>query len=803
MRLVKLRWLSLAAGSGLVLSGTAALAQSTATQIENELLEEVVVTATQVRASSLLNNDLTPKSRSQVDAAYIGTQPAGQTIIQSLNLLPGVNFVNSDGYGSNGGSLRMRSFDGARISLMVDGVQLNDSGNYAIYTNQMLDPEVVERATVNLGTTDVDSPTASATGGTVNLVMMRPEEAFTVGGVASVGSYNYRRVLGRIDSGKIGEWGTSSFLSVSKQTYDKYKGPGDMDKTQINARVYQDFGNDDFISLSVHGNRNRNNFYRRLSLSDVETYGYDYDYDTSCTRLSAENGTVQNESTVTCTNYYGVRINPSDTANVRMQSSFALGDSLRLTVDPSYQYVLANGGGYSLVYENDARLIGASSASGVDLNGDGDTLDRIGLYTPNTTNTNRYSVNTALLWRAGENRLVRFGYTYDYARHRQTGQYTYLDSNGNPTNVFGGLKGETIKSADGYDLRGRDRFSIAKLSQLSVSFSDRVLDDKLRYTVGVRAPNFSRELNQYCYTQNGSYYAYCTSQTPTDNGDGTVSFGTGTTKYIAPFTGHKSYDKVLPNAGVSFLPWDERTLFYVSYAEGLSAPRTDYLYNSQIQDVQPETTKSYDLGYRFMGDTVNVSSTLWMSQYDNRIVSAYDPDLGFSVDRNMGRVDLSGLDVALGVRPIESLSLYAAASYLHTEVKNDVQYSATVYVPTEGKELVDSPDWTYSLRAEYHVGSLTAGLQGKYVAERWTTDVNDESVPSYTVFDADVNYDLAGLGCDRCSLQLNVVNLFDKDYLGNIATTRFSADTSKAYSGTTYFDVGAPRTVQFSVKASF
>ena len=46
-----------------------------------------------------------------------------------------------------------------------------------------------------------------------------------------------------------------------------------------------------------------------------------------------------------CTNFYGVRINPSNTGNVRMQSLWHLGDNLRLTFDPSCQYTLANGGG--------------------------------------------------------------------------------------------------------------------------------------------------------------------------------------------------------------------------------------------------------------------------------------------------------------------------------------------------------------------------------------------------------------------------------------------------------------------------
>src|SRR3546814_13783174 len=74
---------------------------------------------------------------------------------------------------SNGGGFTIRGFGADRVSQTLDGLPLNDSGNYALYTNQQVDSEVIEQVNVNLGSTDVDSPTASATGGTINI---RPSE---------------------------------------------------------------------------------------------------------------------------------------------------------------------------------------------------------------------------------------------------------------------------------------------------------------------------------------------------------------------------------------------------------------------------------------------------------------------------------------------------------------------------------------------------------------------------------------------------------------------------------------------------
>src|SRR6185369_17425379 len=109
---------------------------------------------------------------------YLNTQTSGQSVFQSINQIPGVNFANNDAFGTSGGNLRIRGFDGSRVSVTFDGIPLNDSGNYALFTNQMLDPELVERVDVNLGTTDVDSPTASATGGTVAYKTKKPSDEF-------------------------------------------------------------------------------------------------------------------------------------------------------------------------------------------------------------------------------------------------------------------------------------------------------------------------------------------------------------------------------------------------------------------------------------------------------------------------------------------------------------------------------------------------------------------------------------------------------------------------------------------------
>ncbi len=111
-------------------------------------------------------------------------------------MVPGVNYVASDPYGGNGGTIRIRGFDQSRIAFTFDGLPLNDAGNYAIYSAQQVDPELVESVNVGFGSTDVDTPSASASGGTVNYRTIMPTEKVSAMGVYSHGRGNMNRVFG-------------------------------------------------------------------------------------------------------------------------------------------------------------------------------------------------------------------------------------------------------------------------------------------------------------------------------------------------------------------------------------------------------------------------------------------------------------------------------------------------------------------------------------------------------------------------------------------------------------------------------
>ncbi len=836
----------LCATSALVMP-VASYAQSTGSiEVENE--DEIVVTGTRSEGVEGFVVPDSTKARAVLTQEVIEHQAPGQTILNTINLVPGVNFTQSDPYGSSGGSIRIRGFEGNRISLTFDGLPLNDTGNYAIFSNQQLDPELIEQVNVNLGTTEVDSPTASAAGGTVNYRTIIPGRTLGARSSGSIGDFDYTRIFGLIDIGAFTGFGTRGFASASTARNDKFRGPGRIYKQQYNARLYQEIGGEgDFVSIAGHYNQNRNNFYRNPNVRDLRTLlgssvvpegtaissdnplvigGYtgaqnqqvfNFENLPNCVRDDPTPGVRDNDAggaAATCTNYFGLRINPSNTGNIRVNSRFSLTENLVFTVDPSFQYVLANGGGTSVLNEN-AQQLGCNNSTtnpvGVDLNGDGDVRDNVRLYTPNTTNTRRYGLTSSLIWDVTDEHRLRLAYTFDYGRHRQTGEFGFLNSLGRPENVFGGRNGRPVTGLQGNVVQGRDRLSIASLHQVAGQYVGRFLDRRLRVELGLRAPFFKRELNQNCYTNAGGSSVNV----------GGIGVGGGFTlcaplslaqvqaispNFIAPFEQDYRFDKLLPNVGATY-SFAEGFSVFGSYAKGFSAPRTDNLYRRAFVDIEPETTDAFDLGFRYTTGRVQAQATAWTIDYKNRIITTFDPDLGIAIDRNVGAVSSHGFDGSIAVQPIQPLTLYVSAAYIDAEFDEDVQIGAVrgnpVFAPTRGKMVAETPEWQFGGRAEVDLGPVLVGVQGKWVDDRYATDVNDVLVKGYTLVDLDARLSLRTLGLERTYFQLNVINLFDEFYFGNIGT-QISAGTIGGIAGANpNFSVGAPRTILGTINVGF
>ncbi|HEX8625384.1 MAG TPA: TonB-dependent receptor [Allosphingosinicella sp.] len=909
MKKLSLLW----ATTALVMPVTA-FAQSTGSQDFEE--EEIVITGTRNQEVGGIQAPDTSKAKAALTSEVIARQNPGQTILDTINLIPGVSFQNNDAYGSSGGTLNIRGFSADRVSLTVDGIPLNDSGNYAVYPNQQFDPEIIGEVNVGLGTTDVDSPTASAAGGTVNYRTIVPRQEMGAMVSASIGEYDFHRIFGMIETGNITSFGTRAFVSASRAAN---RGPfnnySKIEKQQYNAKIYQPFGNaGDFISIAGHYNQNRNNFFGSAPLRQDTTRfvtglgnvprivgggannryplnGDEFPYlinfpcqtdlpqagvaDVVAPSSDPRNGLIFSadpaQNFASCGTEFDRRYNPSNTGNIRVASRFTLG-AFTLTVEPSYQYVKANGGGTSTGQEGlrdinpaggvatvpqcrttpnsatntcVAGYLGGSPFFGRDINGDGDTLDAVTVLTPSQTQTHRIGVIAGVRYDITDDHAVRVGYTFDRARHRQTGEVAQLQINGEPVNVFAIDAAEA--DVNGVNLQKRDRLSYAILNQFWGEYRGEFMDGNLVVNAGLRAPFFKRDLNNFCAASSPTFVE---------------CFGRGDPRYATYATLNPTvqgpqqrifkYNAILPNVGFTydFMP---RMSVFANYAKGLSVPSTDNLYNAfffapnlAAASPRPEKTDNFDVGVRYRSPTLQAQVGGFFNRYKDRTASAFDPELNVSTFRNLGTVDKYGLDGYVSYQPVKALNVYVFGSVLKSEIKDDLiigectaaQVGATpqfpgcsvlgapIFAPTAGKREAGAPKYTFGGTVRGNLGPVEIGLTGKRTGPRYVFDTNEpvrafvgspgvdtivfpEKTPAYWLFHLDARLSMESFGLEKSYLQLNVYNLFNQFYVGgfsgtlNQTITRTNSGVITNYSAPPFVQIGAPRTISATLVLGF
>ena len=237
--------------------------------------------------------------------------------------------------------------------------------------------------------------------------------------------------------------------------------------------------------------------------------------------------------------------------------------------------------------------------------------------------------------------------------------------------------------------------------------------------------------------------------------------------------------------------------------------------------MKPEETNAYDLGVRYTSSRVQAQFAGWKIDYKNRIVTSFNQDLGISIDRNVGKVNSYGFDGNVAFKPVPELKLLAFGSYIHAELKDNIEIgsstaallptglffcsgtaptgSTTAFTcaPTAGKMVAETPKWQFGGRVQYDAGPFSFAVQGKHVGSRFATDVNDVKVKGYNIVDFDARLDLDKLtGLKRTDLRVNLQNVFDKFYFGNLSTQIRASDNPN-------FAVGSPRTLSATLDIGF
>jgi iron complex outermembrane receptor protein len=192
---------------------------------------------------------------------------------------------------------------------------------------------------------------------------------------------------------------------------------------------------------------------------------------------------------------------------------------------------------------------------------------------------------------------------------------------------------------------------------------------------------------------------------------------------------------------------------------------------------RPETGEAWEAGvkYEARGFPLIASASLFLIQRDGILVS--NPVSGFPTNQSqLGLVRSRGGEVEVQARPMPTLSITAALTAFQIENRKGVP-------ATLGKAQTGTPGFSASGFVNYTLpaGSFLPGfgLGGgiRHVGRSWADTANTLSVPSATVFDAAVHYDLGAV-----RLAGNVSNLFDRKYVAACpsAGTCYAANLRRA-----------------------
>ncbi len=748
--------------------------------------------------SGLITQEESPKARSAVNRAYMDKLNPSANAFQVIDLLPGVNTFSSDATGLFGGGIRVRGFAGDQMGLTINGAPVNDSGNFAVYPQEYTDSENLCEVFVTQGSTDTDAPHVGASGGNLGMVTCAPKDTFGMRVAMSAGQLNYQRAFARIDTGKFGPSNAKAFVSYSKTTANKFKGPGGADREHIDLAAEVRPSADIFLSASVLYNNAINNNIRALNNSQIATSGRYFDFSSVAPQhLTPVAGTAQTEVSP-ADGFYKYNINPFRNYLLTSKAEFKVNKDLTVSAEPYFWYGYGTGGSQLQLLTEGGT--GTMATRVKDINGDGDILDKVLTYGSSVTETNRPGVTFKANYRV-DNHNINVGYWTERAVHRQTGPRVTFDNAGNPSNLWLDNASAYLLRGDGLAFQARDWKTISTGTSFFAQDSISLMQDKLSLQVGVRNSAIERDFTNYANS-------------------GTFGVGRADLDYQIK----RTYSKVLPSFGAKYNLDTEKSVFF-NVAENFRAPSNFVLSNlltggtvvngvltgATLRNpvVGIETSTNFDIGYRLQNKDTTFSGSVFLVNFKDRIAAAWDPVSLTSLDYNVGNVTMKGAELELGQKLNQYFSVYGSLTYTESLMKKDLIVSTTLTEATAGKQMPDTPKILAALALSYKNGPLFGQLTAKHTGKAFSTLVNDQSMDAYALWNFTVGYKLPETAFFKSpEVRFNVDNLTNAEYKrisspsGSSFTTRALALGTLAGSNPSY-NIGAPRFTSVTLRSDF
>ncbi|MCJ2141607.1 TonB-dependent receptor [Methylobacterium sp. E-066] len=726
----------------------------------------------------------------------IARQPGTQNVAQQIGKVVGVNSYSRDASGLFGGGYSIRGFDSTQIGLSLNGVPLNDPGTFAVTPQVYTDSENLCSIDVNQGTSAGAVAQHGAVGGQVSMSQCVPTDTPKTMVSQSFGSYNNFKSFIRANTGLMYDDALKGYISYSHAQSDYFVGPGAADRHHVDGRLDLKLEGGSSLTVTSFYNLSENTYIRNITKSQYAAYGYRNGWlTTPPTILSGSKAAFSANNpafpyTPANIGYGDYQWEPSRDGFVSIDGKFPLTDTIDLQVTPYFLHHLSGSSTEVLLKENGytnkflSSPVGAFTAYG--------TANTNALLVQMSQNEFDRVGNTATLTgRFGEH-TISGGLWAEYTHQHQLNPFQQIDPLTNTiADIF--FQSHLIRDNKGHILTSRDWVTDYYNTTLSLSDSIALFDDRLHIDLSGRERIYDRTFHNL----------------PSGNSNLTDAY--------LDYKVKRNYSFFLPSFGVRYDLDEENQVFFnasmsarvpPNFADGRLVDNTKNTVS--IRDLKAENSLSFDTGYRYKGDLLNVNATAFLIKYSDRIAVTIKNDATLSSKyTNIGSTTAVGGEIELGTKPYEGWSVLVSQAINDDTLDSDIKVEdGSKALPTKGKQYFNAPKYITNATLMYEDGPLYGFARAKWTSSVFATLTNDIRLPGYTTVDLGLGYKLKGTafldaipGAQDGEFKLNLTNILNSKYLyinpGNSTGVQISS------AGTPFFYLGAPFSVVASLSLDF
>jgi iron complex outermembrane receptor protein len=259
--------------------------------------------------------------------------------------------------------------------------------------------------------------------------------------------------------------------------------------------------------------------------------------------------------------------------------------------------------------------------------------------------------------------------------------------------------------------------------------------------------------------------------------------------------------------GETFAVYNENVRAFVSAISAGPFSTTQDAFDNFKSKLRPETSKTFELGYRYRNSQFDGSVAVYNVKFKDRLlgVTTGAAIVGNpTVLINAGAVTSNGFEAVGTWRVMDNWSLFGSYSYNKSTYDDDV-YDDTgkLLYKVAGKVTVDSPKNLLKSELAYDNGPWSGRLSASYTDKRSYTYTADNSVDAFTVVDLSAGYRFESQNTllNGVEVQANITNLLDEQYFSTVGSAGFNPSDPKGTQATLM--VGAPRQYYVTIRKTF